>query len=212
MASQRKARTLLRRYTCLPSLFAILKNREISLLSPSTWDDKNDQNFMEAYARTNGFKTCLALCFCQAIETYHHWKIFTSGTSGVRIDFDRDELLEALPENGFVHRMVQYKTIDELADMNIRRGKLPFVKRRAFRDEKEYRIVFGSRTQELSERSVPIDLGIIRTIVINPWMQKPLYDVTRAIILGIRGCKDIEVFQSSLIDNQSWREYAENYA
>ena len=39
----------LRRYTNLASALHILQNRCLTLLSPETWDDRNDAYFMSEY-------------------------------------------------------------------------------------------------------------------------------------------------------------------
>ena len=33
---------MIRRYTDMPTLVYLLKNKQITLLDPNTWDDKND--------------------------------------------------------------------------------------------------------------------------------------------------------------------------
>lgn len=76
-------RTFLRRYTDLPFLFDYLRTRELALLSPKSWVDKNDSYFVEQYAKAKGFQSTYALCLAEAPETYHHWKVFTTGSSGV---------------------------------------------------------------------------------------------------------------------------------
>jgi len=42
---------LLRRYTDLPALIDILARRQITLLSPSTWDDQNDKRAAQRLGR-----------------------------------------------------------------------------------------------------------------------------------------------------------------
>jgi hypothetical protein len=68
-----------RRYTNLASLLHILRNRRLTLLSPETWDDKNDAFFLAEYKRIKELKTVLALCIAVREETYHHWQVFSHG-------------------------------------------------------------------------------------------------------------------------------------
>src|SRR5882762_5821833 len=88
---------ILRRYTSVPSLLALLQDKELTLLSPGLWEDRNDAFYMSQYKTKKQLKTLLALCFSESDETYHHWRVFTRGADGVCIHFKRDELLEALP-------------------------------------------------------------------------------------------------------------------
>jgi hypothetical protein len=79
----------IRRYTELPFLLDFLRTREIALLSPSSWDDKNDAHYLDAYAKAKAEAKSAspgavrALCMTEASETYHHWKVFSSGSSGM---------------------------------------------------------------------------------------------------------------------------------
>src|SRR5579871_1937831 len=85
---------LLRRYTDLPSLFRLLATRQITLIDPRSWDDRNDTFYMAQYKERKQLSSLLALCFSMAPETYHHWYIFTKGSSGVCIQFRHDAFLD----------------------------------------------------------------------------------------------------------------------
>jgi hypothetical protein len=82
----------LRRYTNLPALIHLLTKRKITLLDPESWDDKNDSRFLTLYGKKNSLKTVLALCFAKSRETYHRWRVFADGPSGVCVRFDRKRL------------------------------------------------------------------------------------------------------------------------
>jgi hypothetical protein len=82
----------LRRYTNLAATIHILKSRHISLLSPAFWDDRNDAFFMRRYKERKSAKSVLALCFAEASETYHHWRVFSHGSDGTCIEFDKGHL------------------------------------------------------------------------------------------------------------------------
>jgi Protein of unknown function (DUF2971) len=203
---------LLRRYTDLPSLLAILRSQEITLLPPSTWDDKNDRHLMEAHKRAKGLKTLVALCFSECPETYHHWKIFAPGSSGVCIEFIKDQLLDRLPKTGIAHNKVDYKTIPELQKSTLDVKDLPFTKRAAFADEKEYRIVFSSKRQTLTTKRILVPVTTIHRIVINPWIPEKLFVAIKETILSIPGCEEMEVTQSKLIESPAWKAFAGAYA
>jgi hypothetical protein len=80
------------RYTDLAATLHMLRTRNITLLNPATWDDTNDSYFMSEYKRLKNAKSVLALCFAESEESYHHWRIFSSGGDGVRIEFDKPAL------------------------------------------------------------------------------------------------------------------------
>ena len=93
---------LLRRYTNIPALIWLLTARKITLLDPASWDDKNDSHFLTLYREKKSLETVLALCFTQTSETYHHWRVFAEGSSGISITFDKDRLLSAMTKRAGV--------------------------------------------------------------------------------------------------------------
>lgn len=204
--------TLLKRYTHLPALLALLRSREVTLLTPATWDDKNDRVFMEQYARKTGKTSVLGVCFTQSAETYHHWKVFAPGAAGVCVEFMKSDLLASIPKVGFKHKKVSYQNAIELLSSYATAWDLPFIKGTAYRDEKEYRIIFSSETEELLIKSFPIRLSSIRRIVVNPWLPEPLYEATKAAVVSSPGCSDLVVMQSKVVNNKHWQAYAQHNA
>lgn len=198
---------LLKRYTDMPSALTVLQSRELTLLSPAKWDDANDRNTLSYYAERKELKTLLCACFSQAIETYHHWKIFSPGAGGVCIHFFKEELLKAIPKDDFFHRRVDYKTPTKLlSSYGAKLDLIPFTKAEAYRDEIEYRIVYASTVDCLTYKTIPIDLSVIRSIVLSPWMAPAVFEATKATIQSIKGCADIPIVRSSVIDNELWLE------
>ena len=53
----------LNRYTSLPVLLDALVHKRLTLLSPTSWEDRNDAYYIERYKETKKLKTVLALCF-----------------------------------------------------------------------------------------------------------------------------------------------------
>ena len=128
----------LRRYTDIPALIYLLNERKITLLDPQSWDDGNNSYYLSLYRAKKGLKTVLALCFSQSTETYHHWKVFAHGSSGVCIRFDRKKFLEAVADKpGIRVGNVRYLTLQEVRDKKLRIRDLPFRKRWAFEHESE---------------------------------------------------------------------------
>src|SRR5664280_556671 len=130
----------IKRYTNLASLVAILKNREFTLLDPSNWEDKNDTHYLKKYKKEKGFRSLYVLCFTNSPERSHHWKVFAPGADGVCINMNTDKFLSHLESIKEIKKgEVNYKFIDEVEDEEIKIDQLPFIKRKAFEDEAEYR-------------------------------------------------------------------------
>jgi hypothetical protein len=201
--------SVLRRYTSLPALLHLLHNKQITLLSPASWDDKNDAFFMSEYKRCQEVKSVLALCFSEANETYHHWRVFTDGSDGVCVEFKRDELLAAFDTVANIRkRAVQYKLMTKLKNFHPSVGQLPFLKRQPYKDEKEFRLVYVDGSEEIAAKGFYIDLTCIQRITLNPWMPKPLADAVKLTIHSIDGCKSVEVYQTTLLENERWKAVA----
>jgi len=203
---------VLRRYTNLAATIHMLSSREITLLSPGTWDDRNDAYFMAEYKRRRSFKTLLALCFANCEETYHHWRVFSHGGDGVRIEFDKRLLLRPLSgDERIISRDVTYKKIDELkTNTRFAIDDLPFLKRQAFKDEAEFRVIFQSDNRVQVNRSFEFDLAAIRRITLSPWIVKSLSKSVIANLRQINGCKNLKIYRSTLVDSEQWQGLASN--
>jgi hypothetical protein len=81
---------------------------------------------------------------------------------------------------------------------------LPFLKRYAFADESEYRIIYPS-SKDVAFKHINIPLTAIRKISVNPWAPNVFFEVIKETIRNISGCEDIKIGKSSLIDNKEWR-------
>jgi len=103
---------ILLRHSDLPPLLHLLKTKKLTLLSPKSWDDRNDSYYIEVYRKKMELKSVLALCFTEASETYHHWRVFSPGSSGICLVFDKTILLSTLNGNsGIRSGKVIYKKI-----------------------------------------------------------------------------------------------------
>jgi hypothetical protein len=209
MASKEK---YLRRYTDLTALFYLLSECKLTLLNPQRWDDKNDSYCINRYRSENGFTTVLALCFLKASERYHYWKVFGGGSSsGVRIKFRKSALLKAVNKvPGFRHGKVEYLRLEQIKgtpDLH----KLPLLKRWGFQDEKEYRLIYESKNdleKNLDKKDIPIPLDCIVSVKLNPWLDRDLFEQIKVTLKSINR-HPLRVVQSSLINNERWREFAD---
>ena len=199
----------LRRYTELPYALDYLRTKEITLLSPKTWDDKNDSFYLDAYAKTKGLNAVYALCLTEASETYHHWKVFSSGSSGICFVFKKEALLEwAKPIDRLRVEAVKYRTINECRDNRPTLEDLPFLKRHAFGDEIEFRLFATPKDHKPGPYRLSLPFSTIDRIMINPWLPKSVADHVKATIKGLNGCKSMKVYRSTLVENEAWKKFA----
>jgi len=198
------------RYTSFPVLLHILHTRSITLLDPRKWEDQNDTHFLERYRQLSGAETVLALCFTMASERAHHWEMFASGDSGLRIEFRKEELLSQFPPNeGVRHGAVTYRSIRHMQRNPPEIEQLPFLKRLPYRDEMEYRVIFSSADEAIHSRSLPLDLSCIARISLSPWTPVPLVAPLKDTIGNIEGCRRIKVSRTTLLENEDWQGIAE---
>lgn len=205
------------RYTDLATAIHLLKNRRITLLDPMKWDDKNDVFFMKKYKELMQAKTLLAICFVQGGETYHHWKLFSYGPHGVSINFEKDGLLSVFDgDNGIERGPMQYSSIKDMEELleelpleASKLPKLPFLKRRPYKGEEEYRVIYVDTEKRLRSRSYDIDLSLIKRIRLSPWMPKPLVKSVKETLESICGCSGLEIVRSTVTDSTRWKRIAE---
>lgn len=196
----------LRRYTDIPALTYLLTKRKITLLDPKSWDDGNDSHYLSLYKKRKNLKSLLALCFTDADETYHHWRVFAGGTGGVCIRFDRASLLDAVKKHaGIRFEKVRYPTIPELRRKKPETEDLPFIKRFAFLPEDEFRVIYESKTKVLANLDITIPLTSISRITLSPWAHVSLSSPMKALLKSIDGCDGLEIVRSTLIGNKEWK-------
>ncbi|GGC61547.1 hypothetical protein GCM10011396_05610 [Undibacterium terreum] len=196
----------LRRYTDLPALLYMLKEKKITLLDPASWDDSNDSHYLSRYKEKKALSSVLAICFSQADETYHHWRVFSGSSSGVCIRFKREPLLRALRKRaGVMLGEVNYMTLAQARKQAPSIAGLPFIKRAAFVDEQEFRAIFESGDQTMRSLDITLPLSCIERISLSPWLHKNLADATKEAIKAIDGCAGLKVYRSTLIGNEEWK-------
>ena len=205
--------TYLRRYTDLPALVYLLNTRKITLLDPQSWDDRNDSHYLTLYRQKKKLKSVLALCFTQAGETYHHWRVFANGSSGVCIRFRRSELLKAIKKQSGVRTgTVTYLTLTKIRTKAVSVRELPFLKRYAFEHENEFRVIYESKTDKLATLDIALPLSSIHRITLSPWLHPSLSPHIKRMLRSIRGCSGLEIVRSTLIGNTEWKNFGETAA
>lgn len=199
------------RYTDLPSLVGILRNKSLTLLDPQSWDDKNDSNFISIYKEKSGMASVLALCFTRSSETYHHWKVFSQGSSGVRITLDEDRIRESIKKiPGMQMNDVEYIKIEDLRTQNLDQNRLPFLKRWPYSHESEVRLLWESKDTNNSSFQLPFDAKCISEITLSPWLHSNLHQCVVETLKSIDGFENINVRKTTLINNSEWLKHGMN--
>lgn len=206
-------RAYLRRYTYLPAVIHMLRTKSLTLLDPNTWDDGNDTFYVSEYRRRNQLKSVLALCLSSAGETYHYWKVFAGHPSGVCVWLRQGTILKALRKfPGVTVGAMDYRPMTSARKKALSIDEFPFVKRHAYIDEKEVRVLWQSPTEIRSSLEVPIPPGCIGRITLSPWLPKSLVTATRELLRGIDGFSHLEVVRSTIIASEEWKNIARNAA
>jgi hypothetical protein len=200
---------VLRRYTELAFLIDFLRTKELVLLSPNTWDDKNDAHYIDQYAKARGFDEAYALCLTEALERYHHWKIFSSGSGGVCIEFKKEPLLGyAQKVVGLRAGPVRYRTIPELRATRPDQEDFPFLKREAFSDDLEFRLFLACLKAPVKPVRFHVPLAIVSRVTLSPWLPTTVADNVKATLKAIDGCKALKIYRSTLVENEAWKRLA----
>lgn len=196
-----------KRFTNLSNVIDILRYGRITLLSPTRWDDTNDSYLIELYRISGEYRSVLAFCCTRATETYHHWRVFTTGSEGICIEFDRQALESAISEISDIRSgKVLYLKVNELAELkNKNYSLLPFIKRQGFRDEREWRIIGYTKTVAQEALQIPINIKWIRRLVINPWMPQSMVKSVRECLNGIENCALLRIDTSRLTNSRKWK-------
>lgn len=143
---------------------------------------------------------------CVSDETYHHWRVFASGTAGVCIRFDKTILLDAIGKPpGIRSGPVRYSSIVTLRSESPKMNDLPFIKRRAFRAEGEFRVIHESKALVQPTLDIEIPLSSISRITLSPWAHKSLAEPIKKLLKTIDGCAELPLFRSTLIGNEEWK-------
>lgn len=203
-----KLDSFIRRYTSIAATIDILRRKELPLLDPQTWDDRNDRYFMGLYKESKMLGGLYGLCAATCSETYHHWRVFTNAADGACIELRRSFLEARLEQiEGVRFGEIDYLKLDEVEKLGTDdRERLPFVKRVGFLPEDEYRII--AETAEAQRPALTIDLpvGMINRITLNPWLPKSVADSVKETLRAIPGCSKLSITKSYLIDSGRWKK------
>lgn len=198
------------RYFQLPALIRLLTEQQMSLVSPTSWEDTNDSHFLEVYRQKKKLSCVLAACFTEASESFHLWRVFGHGPSGVCVRFDREFLEELVAWSGVRWGKVKYLTLNQFRAMkHPDLDRLPFLKRAPYVDEVEYRLIYESKTDERKVLDLPVHSDAIQRITLSPWVPYSQYLAVKELLHGIPECDKLKIVRSTLIGNQEWKELAQ---
>lgn len=200
----------LNRYTTLPVLIDMIAEKRLTLISPEKWEDRNDAHFIEVFRQKKNFKSVLGICFSSTRETFHHWKVYASGMSGVCIEFDKDKIIRAIKGLANVlYGEVSYKLIHEAQANRPNIDNLPFLKRKPFKDENEFRIIYWNDKSRISSYDIPIELRFINKVTLSPFMPETLKKSLKSAIWNIQKSNALRIIHSTLLDNDEWKKIAD---
>jgi hypothetical protein len=202
-----KLTKFIRRYTSISATIDILQRKELSLLDPQTWDDRNDRYFMNLYRESKKLGGLYALCASTSSETYHHWRVFTHSADGACIEIKRAPLEAELADvQGVRFQEVRYLRLEDVAKLNTKdRDQLPFVKRMGFQPEDEYRIIAETSDPQQAAIALEFPTSLIAKIYLNPWLPASVAETLTAVLRKIPGCSNLEISRSHLIDSARWK-------
>nr|WP_244647383.1 DUF2971 domain-containing protein [Sphingomonas sp. CFBP 13728] len=186
----------------------MLVKERITLLNPSSWEDENDIAFLEAYRLKRNLPAVFATCFTQAPETFHHWSVFANGHEGVRINIDKEKLLEGLRKDPcYSWGEVEYKTYEQLENItDLSLFNLPFLKRYAFTHEDEFRIVYDCSDAKKKSHDIKLKREWIKDITLSPWLHPALIDPIKEAIKSLPHCKDLTIKKTNLRNSERWKK------
>jgi hypothetical protein len=195
--------TRLNRFTTLPVLLDFLERKKLVLLDPKSWDDKNDTEVILAYKEKKGIEKLFALCFTHDYETIHHWKTFANGSSGCCIEFDADKLIQIFKKAKLRHGIVEYKKIKEATPNSFKIHQMPFIKRKPYECEQEYRIIWeGDTDTNVFELDVPLDT--INKITISQQMPEQVFITIKNLLKKTFDDPEKRISRSTIYENQRW--------
>src|SRR4029079_19012419 len=138
-------------------------------------------------------------------------RVFAHGSSGVCIRFNRAKLINAVTRQpGVTGKVVQYLTLKDIKKKKMRVEDLPFLKRYPYEDEYEFRFIYESKTSKKKSLDIAIPLSSIDRITLSPWIPFALRDHVESTICGMPGCKSLEIFRSTLVSNEQWKNLGDD--
>lgn len=107
---------------------------------------------------------------------------------------------------------LEYRDFSAARQQPLPLERFPFVKRAAFGDEREVRVLYESATHACDLLDLPMPLDCVARIALSPWLPRGLVESTAPLLRGIDGCAELEVLRSSIISSEEWKNIARQAA
>jgi len=193
----------LRHYTGFSNLIKILDSGKLLLSNPEKWEDKNDFASVNAYKRLTGEKEIRVLCFAHGPELVHHWFYFAD-KDGCCIFFKNKKILDEIQKSKYLHGTMKYYAKEDLPAAKLNTFKMeaiPFIKRRPFECEKEYRVIWtGKSAGSKSVPAIPIK-DCIDYVTLGPRFSE---SVREHVSKGLKEKYRIKTKQSRILELKDW--------
>jgi hypothetical protein len=204
MNEEKKSPQRLKHFTNIPALIGILESGALRLSAPTDlWEDKNDLAAVKAFKRKTGAQEIRVICFASGDEQIHHWFHYAKKDSGCCIHLNTDALLATLQkESAFLMDFIDYKSAADLSAAwlkNLPVEKIPFIKRRPFEAEQEYRVIWTGKA-DAEAPSIPV-AGLIDYITLAPGLAGQKGDGLRQMLETKYA---LTVKQSRLLEDDEW--------
>ncbi|MDR2482473.1 MAG: hypothetical protein LBD08_02445 [Treponema sp.] len=190
-------------YTSLANLVSILETGALILSDPARWEDRNDAASVEAYRRKTGAAQVRVLSLASGDEQIHLWFAYARKEYGAYLRFNTSALLAALERiPGLVCGPLRYTPREDISAAELRAAgpeALPFIKRRPYEAEQEYRVLWTGGPDE-SPPEIPI-AGLLDRVTLAPGMAAP-FGPALAEMLAAR--YTLKVQRSRLLNSPDW--------
>jgi hypothetical protein len=191
----------LRHYTSLEGLYNILDSQTLRFGYPQEWLDKNDAAVLRAFCKKKGVAQARVICLATDIELVHHWN--TYAPEGCRIEFKKNKFIEEINKHGFLCNSVNYYPSEKLTKEFLQEktaDELPFIKRRPYECEKEYRIIWcGKAAEHAPEINIK---DCIDSITLSPKIPSSKVEAIKYVLETKYHIKTIK--RSRLLHSDEW--------
>ena len=209
MRSGGKASKVLYRFTTLSSLLQTITINKIVLLDPSKWPDKNDSFCIDRYKNRLNLTKLYALCFTEETETHHHWMSQSGRDEVVRIRFDLAILKSSVSKvaQAKIGKVI-YVNMTTNSTSIFEDDSLPFLKRYAYRQENEHRIILSlDANNETLLPEISLDDGAITGITLSPFLDLGRFRVLKELLDRILNDDRVTISKTGMLDSKKWRSY-----
>jgi len=184
-------------------LWELLEKEEIYLNYnyESDWEDKNDVELIKIYKDINNIEKLGVSCLTTGRDRYHFWKIYGGEREGVCLWFDKVDLMKDIKKD----KKLLWNKVDCYNENEFKEKrtipKLPFIKRKQYEDEKEFRVFREHKRGDTSEaKGIKFTPKSLKRIYLNSWLdQNPYAAVKSKINEKLRGRYEVELIQQSKI-------------